>query len=234
MKIGVVGTDIFNPGKVNVIDERIKTLRQMFNSAKEVYIQVDIITDEAKLLETDGIMATQNAKLDLIVHDLEFIETRLSRCADEEEKELLNRFKEQLDKERLLNELSLNEKERKIISGYSLWSIKPVFLAGQEDLENKDKLLLLSYSHFGYITFFTAGEKDAHAWSIRKGATAYQAAGTIHTDIQRGFIRAEVINFQELVNDGGLSKARANNHLRLEIKDYLVQDGDYLLIRTNK
>lgn len=234
MKIGVLGTDIFVQGKTNIIDERIKILKQLFNSAKEVYIQVDILTEEAKILEADGIIALESAKLDLIVHDMEFMETRLSRCTDENEKNLLNKFREQLDKEGFLIDLSLSEGEKEIISSYSLWSIKPVFLVKEEDLEDRNKLLLSAYAHFGYISFFTAGEKDAHGWSIKKGTTAYEAAGSIHTDIQRGFIRAEVVNFQDLVNDGGLSKARANNHLRLEMKDYIVQDGDYLLIRTNK
>jgi len=234
VKIGVLGTDIFTQGKTNIIDERIKILKQMFNSAKEVYIQVDIVTDEARILEADGIIAAESAKLDLIVHDMEFVETRFARCTDENEKTLLNRFKGQMDKEGFLSDVSLNAEEKKLVSGYSLWSIKPVFLAKQDDLQDKNNLLLPAYTHFGYISFFTAGEKDAHGWSIKKGTTAYEAAGSIHTDIQKGFIRAEVINFQELVNDGGLSKARANNHLRLEMKDYIVQDGDYMLIRTNK
>jgi hypothetical protein len=234
MKMGIVGTDIFAQGKVNLVDERIKILKTMFNSAKEVYIQVDIVTEEAKILEVDGIIAPENAKLDLIVHDLEFVETRLSRSADDNEKNLLNKFKGELDKENLLSGIALSEEEKKLISGYSLWSIKPVFLAKQPDLEDKNKLLMSAYAHFGYISFFTAGEKDAHGWSIRKGTTAYEAAGAIHSDIQKGFIRAEVINFQELVNDGGISKARSNNHLRLETKEYIVQDADYLLIRTNK
>jgi hypothetical protein len=234
MKIGVLGTDIFAQGRVNIIDERIKTLKQMFNSAKEVYIQAEIVTEEAKLLEADGIIATEGAKLDLIVHDMEFVETRLLRATDEDEKNLLNKLRGQLDKEGFLVDVSLNQEEKKLICGYSLWSIKPVFLAKQEDLEDRNNLLFLAYAHFGYISFFTAGEKDAHGWSIKKGTTAYEAAGSIHSDIQRGFIRAEVINFKDLVNDGGLSKARANNHLRLEMKDYMVRDGDYLLIRTNK
>jgi hypothetical protein len=234
MKIGVIGTDIFTQGKVNIMDDRVKTLKQMFDSPKEVYIQVDLVTEEAKIQEADGIIAPESAKIDLIVHDMEFVETRLSRCTDENEKNLLNKFKEELDKENLLVNAPLNEEEKKLSSGYSLWSIKPVFLARQEDLEDKNRLLMSAYAHFGYISFFTAGEKDAHAWPIKKGTTAYEAAGSIHTDIQRGFIRAEVINFQELANDGGISKARSNNHLRLETKDYIVQDGDYLLIRTNK
>ena len=234
MKIGIYGTDVFSQGKSNLVDARLKTLKQMFTSAKEVCIQVEIVTDPAKLIETDGIIAPESAKLDIVVNDMEFVETRISRVNDEAEKTLLARFKEQLDKEGLLCDLSLSEEEKKIISGYSLLSIRPVFLAGPADLEAKDKLLFAAYTNFGYISFFTCGEKDSHAWSIKKGATAWEAAGAIHSDIQKGFIRAEVVSYADLLADGSFSKARSNNHLRLEMKDYVVQDGDMLTIRTNK
>jgi hypothetical protein len=234
MKIGVIGTDIFTQGKANLADSRVKTLRQMFNSAKEVYIQVDILTEEAKLVEADGIICPQDKKIDLIVSDMEFVETRLSRNPPEPEKNLLLRFKEQLDKEGLLAELGLTPEEKNIISGYSLLSTKPVFLASSEDLSDKEGLLFKAYTHCGYISFFTCGDKDAHAWSIKKGATAWEAAGSIHSDIQKGFIRAEVVSYGDIIADASLSRARANNHLRLEMKEYPVQDGDVITIRTNK
>lgn len=234
MKIGILGTDVFTQGKAALNDERVKALKAMFNSAKEVYIQVDIITAQEKLSEADGIIVPENAKLDLVVHDIEFVETRLSRCADAVEKELLTKFKDHLDKEGLLCELTVSEAEKGLISGYSLWSIRPVYLAKEAELQDKNKLLFSAYTNFGFISFFTAGDKDSHSWSIKKGATAWDAAGAIHSDIQKGFIRAEAIGYQELTSDGSLSKARSNNHLRLEMKDYVVQDGDYLVIRTNK
>jgi hypothetical protein len=234
MKIGILGTNIFVQGKANLVDERVKTLKAMFNAPKEVYIQADIITDQDKLVEADGIIAPENAKLDLIVHDMEFVETRLSRCEDPAEKTLLTNFKNQLDKEGLLCDLAISDADKDLISGYSLWSLRPIYLAKPEELEDKNKLLLNGYAHFGYISFFTAGDKDSHAWSIKKGVSAWEAAGAIHSDIQKGFIRAEVTSFQDLIADGNLSKARANNHIRLEMKEYVVQDGDYMVIRTNK
>jgi ribosome-binding ATPase YchF (GTP1/OBG family) len=165
---------------------------------------------------------------------MEFVETRLSRCEDPAEKTLLTNFKNQLDKEGLLCDLAISDADKDLISGYSLWSLRPIYLAKPEELEDKNKLLLNGYAHFGYISFFTAGDKDSHAWSIKKGVSAWEAAGAIHSDIQKGFIRAEVTSFQDLIADGNLSKARANNHIRLEMKEYVVQDGDYMVIRTNK
>ncbi len=234
MKIGILGADIFTQGKVNLIDNRVKVLKAMFNSAKEVHLQVDIISDQDKLVEADGIISPESAKLDLIVHDIEFLETRLSRSEDQVEKSLLSKCKDQLDKEGLVYELALSDAEKELISGYSLWTMRPVYLFKNEELQDKNSLLFNAYTCFGYISFFTAGDKDSHAWSIKKGSTAWDAAGAIHSDIQKGFIRAEVTAYQELVNDGSLSRARTNNHISLQMKDYVVQDGDYLVIRTNK
>lgn len=232
MKIGVIATDVLQQGKANIIDARVKALKQMFNSPKEVYIQVEIIRDEGKLFECDGIICPEDNKLDLIVADMEFVETRLSRNPTEAEKAVLTKFKDQLDKEGLLCDVPLSAEEKELIAGYSLLSARPVYLAKPADLEDKDALLFAAYTHFGYGSFFTAGEKDAHAWSFKKGATAWEAAGAIHSDIQKGFIRAEVISYKDLIAAGSLSKAKA--HQRLEMKDYIVQDGDYMVIRTNK
>ena len=234
MKIGIFGIDIFSEGKANLMDERIKTLEQMFKSAKRVYSQVDILKAEDKIKEADGLIALESAKLVLIMTDLEFIELRLERSADENEKKILAHFKEQLDKERLLNELSLTEEEKKAISGYPFLTVKPIYFAKEAELEDKDKLLLSAYDSLGYAQFFTAGEKDSHSWSIKKGANAWEAAGCIHSDIQKGFIRAEVVNLKDLIADGGLNQARNNNHIRLENKEYIVQDGDYITFRVNK
>ncbi|HOU35683.1 MAG TPA: DUF933 domain-containing protein [Candidatus Omnitrophota bacterium] len=234
MKIGIVGINALTQGKANLPDPRIRQLKAMFNSAKEVYIQIDIVSDEGKLFECDGIICPADRKLDLVVADMEFVETRLSRNPLDAERAVLLRFKDQLDREELVCDVALTAEERELVSGYSLLSMRPVYLAQAADLENKDKLLSEAYAHFGYISFFTAGDKDSHAWSLKKGSTAWDAAGAIHTDIQKGFIRAEVVSFKDLIADGSLSKAKSNNHVRLEMKDYPVQDGDYLVIRTNK
>ena len=96
-----------------------------------------------------------------------------------------------------------------------------------------DKLIAASYSLLGLMSFLTAGEKETRAWTIRKGTKAPQAAGKIHTDFERGFIRAEVVNYKDLLESGSLSAAREKGIVRLEGKDYVVQDGDVILFRFN-
>jgi GTP-binding protein YchF len=91
----------------------------------------------------------------------------------------------------------------------------------------------LSYQLLGQISFFTAAEKEVHAWTVKYGATAQEAAGVIHSDMEKGFIRAEVVSFEDLLALGGFSEARTHGKLRLEGKKYIVQDGDVLTIRFN-
>jgi GTP-binding protein YchF len=95
------------------------------------------------------------------------------------------------------------------------------------------RVIKAGYELLGLITFFTAGPKEARAWTVHKGARAPEAAGEIHTDFERGFIRAETIAFDDFVKFGGEAGARDAGRLRSEGKDYVVQDGDVLLFRFN-
>ena len=96
-----------------------------------------------------------------------------------------------------------------------------------------DRVIQAAYRLLDLITFFTSNEKETRAWTIRRGSRAPEAAGRIHTDFQRGFIRAETINYRELEELGGLKVAREEGEIRSEGKDYEVQDGDLILFRFN-
>lgn len=95
------------------------------------------------------------------------------------------------------------------------------------------KLIHLSYELLGLISFFTGSEKESRAWTIRSGYTAQKAAGTIHTDMEKGFIRAEVVPYTVLVDLGSFQACKEKGLLRLEGKEYIVQDGDVLTMRFN-
>ncbi|ABB15631.1 MULTISPECIES: redox-regulated ATPase YchF [Carboxydothermus] len=96
-----------------------------------------------------------------------------------------------------------------------------------------NKLIRTGYALLGLITFFTAGPQEVKAWTIKRGTKAPQAAGKIHSDIERGFIRAEVIPWEELIEVGSMTAAREKGLIRLEGKDYVVQDGDVIYFRFN-
>ena len=111
---------------------------------------------------------------------------------------------------------------------------KTMFL---EDLGLKesglDKLVKASYKLLGLISFLTSGEDETRAWTIKIGTKAPQAAGKIHTDFERGFIKAEVVNYKDLLEQGSLAAAREKGLVRMEGKEYVVQDGDNILFRFN-
>jgi ribosome-binding ATPase YchF (GTP1/OBG family) len=94
-------------------------------------------------------------------------------------------------------------------------------------------MIRLSYDLLGLESFFTVGPDEVRAWTVHRGATAPEAAGEIHTDLQKGFIRAEVVTYADLMALGGMTEARAKGKLRVEGKEYIVQDGDILNIRFN-
>jgi len=96
-----------------------------------------------------------------------------------------------------------------------------------------DTLIKEGYDLLDLITFFTAGKKEVRAWTVKRGSTAPEAAGKIHTDMQRGFIRAEVVSYKDLIKAGSIADARDEGYLRLEGKDYIVKDGDVCFFRFN-
>jgi len=91
----------------------------------------------------------------------------------------------------------------------------------------------MGYKILNLSTFFTAGEKETKAWTVKSGTNALDAAGLIHTDIKKGFIRAEVVDYNTFITLGGFSAVSKEGKLRLEGKDYIIQDGDIVYFRFN-
>ena len=232
-----------------------------------------------------------NMDAELLLNDQIKIESKLERLHEdgrkggrdkteiERETKLFEKLNETLLQERPLRELSLDEDEERIITGYGFLTRKPMLIVlnlseGQEipqrtgeaatyktiPLQGKiemeiaqlpedeaneflqeygieepglNRMIRESYERLGLLSFFTAGEKEVHAWTARKGAMAPEAAGIIHSDMQQGFIRAEVIAYDDLMEAGSMAEARNRGKLRLEGKNYPVQDGDIIEIRFN-
>jgi len=101
------------------------------------------------------------------------------------------------------------------------------------DESGLDKVVKASYDLLGLMSFLTAGEPEVRAWTIKKGTKAPEAAGKIHSDIQRGFIKAEVVSYNDLMREGSMNAVREKGLLRMEGKEYVMQDGDIVLFRFN-
>ena len=126
-----------------------------------------------------------------------------------------------------------NDIEAREFSATSGGGVVEVVVTGAKNLKSLTIKPDASYSILGLISFLTAGEDECRAWTIKKGTKAPQAAGKIHTDFERGFIKAEVVNYQDLLDNGSLAAAREKGIVGMEGKDYVVKDGDVILFRFN-
>ena len=233
MKISAFAISEIVLGKHNVKELRLDQADKLVKAKKKTYPQIELV-DQEGALEADVIILPADAKMDLILKDLDFVDTRLAKAPAENEKIVLNKIKQALEKEDFISTLGLTDPEKELISGYGLYTLKPVVVINKEELEDFGSLLAKILAQSGYICFLTVGDKENRAWLIKKGTTAWEAAGAIHSDIQQGFIRAEIISFADFVACGGETQSKQAGKMRLELKDYIMQDADLVNFRFNK
>jgi ribosome-binding ATPase YchF (GTP1/OBG family) len=233
MKIALFGVAGIKLGKHNLKDPRFDQADKLVEADKKTYAQVDII-DQEQLLDADAILGTMDSKADLILKDLEFVETRLGRDPQSAEKAALEKIKSRLESEQFIFNSNITPEDMQAVAAHSFFTNKPITIATAEEVQDPETLLLRAFTEAGYICFLTVGGKENRAWPIRKGMSAWEAAGTIHTDLQKGFIRAEVISYSDFIEAGGETQAKRAGKQRLELKQYVVQDYDLMNIRFNK
>ena len=233
MKIGLFGVSTVNRGKHNLKDPRFEQVDKLVEADKKTYAQVDVIGED-QLLDADAILTSQASKADLILKDLEFVETRLGRDPLPAERATLEKIRALLENEKFILGADLSAEELQTVAAHSFITNKPITVAADGDLQNPETLLLKAFTDGGYICFLTVGGKENRAWPIRKGMTALEAAGSIHSDMQKGFIRAEIIGFGDFIAAGGETEAKRAGKLRLEVKQYIMQDYDLVNFRFNK
>jgi ribosome-binding ATPase YchF (GTP1/OBG family) len=233
MKIALFGITEIKLGKHNLKDPRLDQADKLIEADKKAYAQVDIVGED-ELLDADAILTSENSKADLLLKDLEFIETRLGRDPQPAERAALQKIQSLLESEKFLFDSGLAPEDLQAVAAHNFFTSKPVIVASGEELKNPDTLLLRAFEEAGYICFLTVGGKENRAWPIRKGITAWEAAGTIHTDLQKGFIRAEIISYADFVEAGGETQAKRAGKQRLETKQYVMQDCDLTNFRFNK
>ncbi len=233
MKISAFAIPEIIPGKQNVKNDKLDQADKLVKAKKKTYPQVELVSEDAAL-DADIIIIPKDAKTDLILRDLDFVETRLAKAPQDKEKIILDKMKSVLEKEDFISAIGLTDQEKEVVSGYGLLTLKPVIVINKEELENMGVLLARVLAESGFISFLTVGDKENRAWLIKKGTTAWVAAGAIHSDIQQGFIRAEIISFADFISHGGETGAKQAGLMRLEQKDYIMQDADLVNFRFNK
>lgn len=267
----------------------------------DAIVEVVRCFNDSNVVHVDGsvdpIRDIETINLELIFADIETVNKRLDKAkknlkADkkyQEEINLLEKIKENLENGISARALEFNEDEQILVKDMFLLTIKPILyvaniseeqienaendemvlkvkeyanqekaeviplcvkmeeeLSGLEDSDKKemlealgleesglDKVIRRSYNLLGLMSFLTAGEPEVRAWTIKKGTKAPQAAGKIHSDIERGFIKAEVVSYDDLIREGSMIAAKERGLVRSEGKEYIMQDGDIVLFKFN-
>jgi ribosome-binding ATPase YchF (GTP1/OBG family) len=233
MKIALVGVTGVPLGKHRVKDPRLDRIDKLVKADTKIYALVDVV-GEAEVSTADAIVASPEGRFDLIVKDLEFAETRLERNPPAAERSALEKIKAHLETEGVVAEAGLTPEEWRLVESHAFVTAKPIVVAEAADVAAFDDVLVRVVSAGGYISFLTVGGTENRAWLIRKGLTAQEAGGAIHTDIQKGFIRAEIISYDDLIAAGGETAAKHANKMRVETKSYVMQDYDVANFRFRK
>jgi len=217
------------PGKYPYKDSCFKKLADKFSPGKLSPFTVEFTDKEPQI--ADAVVFDENRRLDLVVGDLEKIENRIQRAESAEEKNLLKRAQEALEKEKLLCDLTFSEAEEIFLKQLQLVSSKPALgISGPFEIDNLIRELI---KKSGLLLFFTAGKKEVRAWPLKKGLNILEAAGKIHSDLKRGFIKGEVVNCSELDNFFNMAEARSRGLVKVVDRDYIVNENDIIEIKFN-
>ena len=228
---------------METVNKRLDKARKNLKADKKYQDEIDVLEKIKESLE-NGISARAidfNEDEQLLVKDMFLLTTKpilyIANISEEqienmEEDEMVQKVKEYASKEKA-EVIPLCVKIEEELSGLEENDKKEMLEALGLEQSGLDKVIKKSYDLLGLMSFLTAGEPEVRAWTIKKGTKAPQAAGKIHTDFEKGFIKAEVVNYQDLLNEGSLAKAKEKGLVRIEGKDYIIQDGDVVLFRFN-
>lgn len=233
MKISIYGVSGVTPGRHNVKDPRLDQADKLVEAKKKVYAQVDVVGPE-EALKADVIVTSADSRLELVLQDLDLVETRLARNPPAAEAAVLQKMKTALEAEKLITEAGLTPAELAAIDAHAFLTAKPVVVASADELAHFDEFLVRVLAESHMICFLTVGGIENRAWPIKRGLTAPEAAATIHTDLLKSFIRAEVISWPDFIVAGGEKQAKHAGKLRLEPRAYVMQDYDIVNFRVNK
>ena len=228
MKVGFTGIDLAE-GKVKYRDETLVALVAKDKPKKVSPFFAEFIRDE--FVQSEVIVIPAKSILDLLILDMEKIEIRLSRVTDAAEQELLARCLESLEQDIPLCDMELNTEERGAGELADPYSLKPVaLLDGSEDV---DAIISLALEKADYMFFYTSGPTESHAWLVKKGSDIVTCAGKIHSDLARGFIKGDVVSFDDYMNCHSFNDCKSKGVARLTDRDYIIQPREIIEIRFN-
>ena len=228
---------------IETVDKRLDKARKSLKADKKFQFEIDLLEKIKKGLE-DGLPARALEYSDEekeIVKDLFLLTTKPiiyianiseSQLEAPDREEMVIKVKDYAKRDNA-DVVTLCVKVEEELSGLEDEDKKEMLEALGLEESGLDKLIKKSYDLLGLMSFLTAGEPEVRAWTIKKGTKAPEAAGKIHSDIQRGFIKAEVVSYDDLMREGSMVAAKEKGLIRSEGKEYIMQDGDIVLFKFN-
>ena len=228
---------------IETIDKRIEKAKKMLKSDKKYQVELDLLekiktnlenniparalefNEEEKVMVKDMFLLTSKP----IIYIANVSEEQLSNLENDETVKKIKQYA----KSEKAEVISLCVKIEEELSGLDEESKKEMLEVFGLKESGLDTLIKKSYDLLGLMSFLTAGKPEVRAWTIKKGTTAPVAAGKIHSDIQRGFIKAEIVSYDDLIKEGSMVAAKEKGLVRSEGKDYIMQDGDIVLFKFN-
>ena len=228
---------------IETVDKRLEKAKKMLKADKKYQVEIDLL-EKIKLALENGMPARQleyNEDEKEMLKEMFLLTTKPiiyianvseEQLSDTENDANVNKVREYASKEKA-EVIPLCVKIEDELSTLDDSDKKEMLEALGLEESGLDTLIKKSYDLLGLMSFLTAGEPEVRAWTIKKGTKAPQAAGKIHSDIERGFIKAEVISYDELIKEGSMVQAKEKGLVRQEGKDYIMQEGDIVLFKFN-
>ena len=229
MKIAFTGLSL-PEGKVKYNDKILADLEEKFKPDKVSPFYFELLPDDYEAAE--GIAIAVGHILDVLILDIDKIEGRLPVAEDVAEKAVLEKCLTQLEGENPVCDLELDEAERGIVNAFGLFSYKPMAVF-EDEAVTTDTACESVMKKAGVMFFYTAGKKEVRAWFAEKNANAVTCAGKIHTDLARGFIKAEIVPHEDLMKAHSFKDAASQGFTQLVDKDFPVPEKTVLEIRFN-
>jgi hypothetical protein len=228
MKICSLGFDL-PEGKIKYQDERVITLDQKLSPKKITPFYAEFTCDDFS--HSDGFLVARERVWDLLILDMEKLEGRRDRTGDGAEAELMTKCLNYLEQEVPLCDGDFSDAELSLLRTLAPLSLKPTLILTEAPELNDAITMILKKS--GIIFFYTADKKEVHAWPVPRDSDIVTCAGKIHSDLARGFIKADIVNYDDFLQVYKMQEARSKGLVKLVDRDYIIHEGDIIEIRFN-
>jgi len=219
----------FPEGKVKYGDTRLVRLTEKFQPKKTAPFFAEFIKNDP--VTADVIAVKKENILDVLIQDMDKMEGRLKRSDSPAEKKLLVKCLAAMEEEKVLCDMEFNEDEKNILKALAPLTFKPTVVIDGEI--TTDELISRALAKAEIIFFYTAGKDECKAWPVEKNSDAVTCAGKIHSDLARGFIRADVVPFDGMMSVFNMHAAKEKGLVKTVEKNHIIEDGDIIEIKFN-